>query len=70
MKRVLDELLREQWLASSVSCEREKLCLNGLRVFDGDLCMVFVRPQVISEGFWLVLHGYDGAWSVLRSLVA
>lgn len=65
--RFLAELFSAMWLAQLVSCERERMCVNMVRVFDGNVPMVFVKLELRSRGIFPSLDDYDGASTVLRA---
>lgn len=61
------EMVSVKCLALFVSCVRECVCLNGVRVLDGDVRMVCVRSGFRSEGYLFSWDGYPGALNVLRA---
>lgn len=54
-KQLFDEMLaglcRGKGLVSSARCVRERMSVDGIRVFDGDVRVVFVRTGFVSGGF-------------------
>lgn len=65
--RVLCELFSGELLASFVRSVKERMCLDGVPVSDGDVRMVFVMSALISGGFCSCLDDYDGTLSIPRA---
>lgn len=53
LARASSELLSEEWLGSFVSCFRERMCVDKLRVFDKDVRPVLVKPELIGRELFL-----------------
>lgn len=66
-ERVLSEPLDRKWLAFFVECLRERMCVDGVGVLDGNVRIVFAKSGTISGGFRLSLDDYDAASIVLRA---
>lgn len=62
---VLAGLREEEGLASFAECKRERIFSDEVRVFDGDMRMVFVRSGFISGGFGSRLDDYDRSINVV-----
>lgn len=58
---VMGELLSGEWLSSFVKCVRAQRYVGGLRVFRGDVPMVFAKLRLISGGVFL-------AWKITLEL--
>lgn len=65
--RVLAWLCKWDLLASFAKCVREWMCVDGLRVIDGNVRMVFVKSSFIPEGCLSSLHDYDRALNIVRA---
>lgn len=59
---MLAELDARKWLESLAKCVRERTYVNGVRVFNGNMRMVFVRWGSISGGFCPTLENNDKIW--------
>lgn len=60
-------LLGGGWLPSFANCVGERMCVDGLRLFDGDSRIVFVQSRIISRGVHFSLDDCDEALTVCRS---
>lgn len=61
------ELLKEEGLPPIVDCVRKRVCVAGLRVFDGIVRMSFVRSGQLSGELCPRLDAYHGALHVLKA---
>lgn len=50
---MLDEQLSVKWLTSFVSSVRDQMCVNKIRVLDGDVPIMLVKSGLVSGGFVL-----------------
>lgn len=64
---VLGELLTEKWPASFVNCVGERMCVDGVRLFNGDVRMVSVKSRIISGGFYSSVCDYDAILNVFSA---
>lgn len=63
---MLAELYREQSLASFTNYVRELICVDGVRVFDSNVRMAFVKSRFICGGFFRSSDYYNIARIVIR----
>lgn len=65
--RVLNKMLRREWLVSFVNCVRELMFVDGLRVFEVGVRMLFVMSELKSREFLSSLDSWDEALNVLKA---
>lgn len=51
----------------SAKCGRERMCVNRVRVSDGEVRMVLAKSGLISVGSCSCLHAYESALDVTRA---
>lgn len=61
---VVTELHKGEGLPSFPKCDRERMCLDGVRVFHGDVRMIFPKSELTDEGFSLSSSDYGKALNV------
>lgn len=64
---VLGELLGGKCLPSSVDCVKERMCVNRVRMFDGDVRVLSVGSELIGRELCSSLDDYHGVLSALRA---
>lgn len=61
LARVPGDVFSEEWLASLVNYVRDRICMDEVRVFDGDVRMISARTTLVCEELRLSLDDCDGA---------
>lgn len=64
---VLAGLRREERLGPFARCVRDRMRMDGVGVFDGDVRKMFVKSEFLRGGFCLSLGDYHKALNVIRA---